>query len=53
MLHKRKVVDYVLSQIGKLIKFMLIITLHNIVIKTICNNDDDEGDKSTLKLLIL
>lgn len=53
MLYKRKVVDYVLSQIGKIIKFMLIIILHNIVKKTICNNNDDEGNKSTLKLLIL
>lgn len=54
MLYKRKVVDYVLSQIGKIIKFMLNIILHNIVKKTMCNNDDDdEGNKSTLKLLIL
>ena len=45
MLYKRRVVDYVLSQTGKITKFMLIIILHNIAKKTMCNNGD-EGNKS-------
>lgn len=36
MLYKRRIVDYVLSQIGKIIKFMLIIILRNIVEKKQC-----------------